>query len=371
MGLFSRNKTAMVAVSEPDVQAAVGWSNVGATQIGDFYAYQDGSRRARAMTLPVITRSRDLICGTISNLRLEMYREMWNGDDMEPTPLAPRSWLDRIDKSVPNNFILAWTVDDLVFTGSAYWYVTSRSGDGYPASFTRLPAAMVTLQDQQTGVRFGPSNQILFNGLPLESSDVIQFMSPIEGLNYTSTRAIETAIKIEEARYRNAASAIPAGVLQQVVGSEPLSADELASLAAAFNLARMTNQTAALNPYITYTETSATPDKMLLIDSADYSAKDLSRATSVPPYLVGVSTGSYAYTNATQSRIDLWTFGCLPYARCIEETLSSDNVLPHGTKVKFDVDDFLSEMYQGGDIEEPVEPDTQAPEMPDAATRTA
>ena len=366
MGLFSRNKTATLATSEPEVQAAVGWSNTGATQIGDFYAYQDGTRRARAMSLPVITRSRDLICGTISNLKLEMYREMWNGDDMEAVSLAPRSWLDRIDKSVPNNFILAWTVDDLLFTGSAYWYVTSRSGDGYPASFTRLPSAMITLQDQQTGVRFGPSNQILFNGLPLESSDVIQFMSPIEGLNYTSTRAIETAIKIEEARFRNAASAIPAGVLQQVVGSEPLSADELASLAAAFNLARMTNQTAALNPYITYTETSATPDKMLLIDSADYSAKDLSRATSVPPYLVGVSTGSYAYTNATQSRIDLWTFGCLPFAKCIEETLSSDNVLPHGTKVKFDVDDFLGEM--NGDRPEG---DSMDIEIPQDATRTA
>ena len=366
MGLFSRNKTATLATSEPEVQAAVGWSNTGATQIGDFYAYQDGTRRARAMSLPVITRSRDLICGTISNLKLEMYREMWNGDDMEAVSLAPRSWLDRIDKSVPNNFILAWTVDDLLFTGSAYWYVTSRSGDGYPASFTRLPSAMITLQDQQTGVRFGPSNQILFNGLPLESSDVIQFMSPIEGLNYTSTRAIETAIKIEEARFRNAASAIPAGVLQQVVGSEPLSADELASLAAAFNLARMTNQTAALNPYITYTETSATPDKMLLIDSADYSAKDLSRATSVPPYLVGVSTGSYAYTNATQSRIDLWTFGCLPFAKCIEETLSSDNVLPHGTKVKFDVYDFLGEM--NGDRPEG---DSMDIEIPQDATRTA
>ena len=89
------------------------------------------------------------------------------------------------------------------------------------------------------------------------------------------------------------------------------------------------------------------PDKMLLIDSADYSAKDLSRATFVPPYLVGVSTGSYAYTNATQSRIDLWTFGCLPFAKCIEETLSSDNVLPHGTKVRFDVDDVcISETYK-------------------------
>lgn len=371
MGIFSRNKTAALAVGETDVKAAAGWSNVGASQIGDYYSYQDGTRRARAMTLPVITRSRDLICGTISNLKLEMYREIWNGDDMEPVPLAPRSWLDRIDKSVPNNFILSWTVDDLLFTGSAYWYITSRSGDGYPASFTRLPAAMITLQDQQTGVRFGPSNQILFNGMPIESSDVIQFLSPLEGLNFTSGRAIETAIKIEESRYRNAASAIPAGILRQVEGSEPLSADELAQLSASFNLARLSNQTAALNQYLTYTETAATPDKMLLIDSADYSAKDLSRATSVPPYLVGVSTGSYAYTNATQSRIDLWTFGCLPYAKCIEETLSSDNVLPHGTKVKFDVDDFLSEMYQGGDVEEPMEIDQPDPEMPDAATRTA
>ena len=366
MGLFSRNKPAL-AVAEPDIQTAVGYANTGATQIGDFYAYQDGVRRARAMSLGVITRSRDLLCSTISNLKLEMYREMWNGDEMEPTPLAPRSWLDRIDKSVPNNFILAWTVDDLLVTGSAYWYVTSRSGDGYPASFTRLPSAMITLQDQQTGVRFGPSDQMLFNGLPIDSSDVIQFLSPIEGLNSTSTRAIETAIKLEEARFRNAASAIPAGVLQQTANSEPLSADELASLAAAFNLARMTNQTAALNSALTYSETSATPDKMLLIDSADYSAKDLSRATGVPAYLVGVSTGSYAYTNATQSRIDLWTFGCLPYAKCIEETLSSDNVLPHGTKVKFDVSDFLSEMYNG----ETTESDSMDVEIPDAATRTA
>lgn len=367
MGIFSRNKTAALGIPETSIEAAVGFSNTGATQIGDFYAYQDGTRRARSMTLPVITRSRDLLCGTISNLKLEMYREIWNGDDMEPVSLAPRSWLDRIDKSVPNNFILAWTVDDLLFTGSAYWYVTSRSGDGYPASFTRLPSAMITLQDQQTGVRFGPSDQMLFNGLPIDASDVIQFLSPIEGLNYTSYRAIETAIKIEDARYRNAASAIPAGILRQTENSEPMSSDELASLAASFNLARMTNQTAALNQYVTYTETSATPDKMLLIDSADYSAKDLSRATSVPPYLVGVSTGSYAYTNATQSRIDLWTFGCLPYAKCIEETLSSDNVLPHGTKVRFDVDDFLREAMVG----ENPEMDSPAPELPDAATRTA
>jgi hypothetical protein len=71
---------------------------------------------------------------------------------------------------------------------------------------------------------------------------------------------------------RNASSAIPAGVLKQT-GGEPLSGQELADLAAQFNLARATNQTAALNEFLSYTETNATPDKMLLIVPI-YSAKD-------------------------------------------------------------------------------------------------
>jgi hypothetical protein len=36
-----------------------------------------------------------------------MYREMWNGDEMEEVTIAPRSWLSRIDKGVPNHFILS------------------------------------------------------------------------------------------------------------------------------------------------------------------------------------------------------------------------------------------------------------------------
>jgi hypothetical protein len=43
--------------------------------------------------------------------------------------------------------------------------------------------------------------------------------------------------------------------------------------------------------------------------------------------------------------------------------LSSDNNLPRGTMVKFDVDDFLSETYMGGDMEEV--------EMPDQSTMGA
>jgi phage portal protein BeeE len=126
---------------------------------------------------------------------------------------------------------------------------------------------------------------------------------------------------------------LPSGYLRQT-GGEPLSSQELSDLAAQFNLARTSgNNTAALNEFLEYVPTTATPDKMLMIESADYSARDLGRILGVPSYLLSVSIGAYSYQSSQQSRIDLWTYACKALADCITETLSSDNVLPHGTMV--------------------------------------
>ena len=156
---------------------------------------------------------------------------------------------------------------------------------------------------------------------------------------------VATALKLEAARYRNASSLIPAGVLQ-VTGGEPLSAQELADLASAFNTARATNQTAALSENLKYIETNATPDKMLLIDAANYQALECSRLTNVPSYLLGIAVGGYSYVSNQGARLDLWTFGAKAIAECIQNTLSMDNVLPRGTYVRFDSDDYLSAEYQ-------------------------
>jgi phage portal protein BeeE len=179
----------------------------------------------------------------------------------------------------------------------------------------------------------------------------VQFLSPSQGIIYSSQSAIETALKIEAARNRNASSSIPAGILRQTENSEPLSAQELSDLAAQFNAARATNQTAALNQYLTYTETSATPDKMLLIDSAQYSALEMSRVANVPPYLVGVATGAYSYQSSQQARADAWLFGVKLYADAISGALSMDNVLPRGTYVEFDADEYLEENFMADSMD--------------------
>jgi hypothetical protein len=356
MGIFNRTVNKAAISPEPTKAAAAGGTfyqnnNAGSQLVGQYYSYVEGTARNRAMSVPTISRARDLMASVIGCMNLKMYTEMWNGSEMEKMPLAPRTWLRRIDPSVPNNFLLSWLFDDLFFFGRSFLYVTSRTADGYPASFTRLPAAMVQTLDQAGPVWFAPSKDIVFNGGGLDPNDVVQFLSPIQGIIYMSETAVATALKLEAARYRNSSSAIPAGILRQT-GGEPLSAQELADLAAAFNAARETNQTAALNEFVTYTETLTSPDKMLLIDSAEFQSKDLARLCNVPLYLCGISTGSYAYTTSAEARMDLWTFGVRAYADCIAGTLSQNNILPNGTYVEFDVEQYLSGEYSMSDYRE-------------------
>jgi hypothetical protein len=199
MGLF--NKTTKAAISpyaEAEVKAAAvgggiypgGYSgqNAGVNMIGNYYSYFDGAARSNAMRVPTISRARDLMASVLGCVPLEAYQKRWNETtrDLEEIEIAPRTWMEQPDPSVTYSFTMSWTFDDLFFYGSAFWYITEYTADGWPAKFTRLPAAMVTLTDQQGPVRFGPSQNIYFQGGQLDPKDVIQFISPIQGIIYQS-----------------------------------------------------------------------------------------------------------------------------------------------------------------------------------------
>ena len=207
-----------------------------------------------------------------------------------------------------------------------------------------MPSAMVLTQDQAGPVFFAPSKQIMFSGLPIDHRDVVQFISPIQGLLYTSPNAVLTSLKLEQARLRNSSSLLPTGVLRQVAG-EPLSETELQQLGQSFEAARLTNSVAVLNEFVTYTETNSDASKQMLVAASEYQALEIARLANCPPYLLGVATGSYSYQNSTQARQDLYMFGAKLFMDCIAETLSMGNVLPRGTYCKFDIENYLSESY--------------------------
>jgi phage portal protein BeeE len=97
---------------------------------------------------------------------------------------------------------------------------------------------------------------------------------------------------------------------------------------------------------------------MLLIDAAEYQSREIANLCNVPPYLLGISTGSYAYTNSQSAKSDLWTFGLSMYAQAITSALSQQ--LPRGTYVKWNVDKWLEvDSYMEKETKEQPQENTQ------------
>jgi hypothetical protein len=335
MGLFTRKVEASFA-SAP-VKAAAGRS-----LIGNFLNYQIGNDEIRALSVPTISRSRDLIAGMIGALEMRHYSKQWTGEDYEEIYLPLEPWMERPDPKVTRSFFFANIFSDLYFYGIAYAYVTTRYSDGRPASFTWLPAANVASLEQSGYPQyFGPSPDLEFNGMPLDISNVIQFISPIEGMLKIGARAINTSIYLDLAADRYAQLETVPGYLQQVEG-EDLSGEDLGDLASAWAAARKQNAIGALSRQVQFKEFSQNPQEVIS-DQRKYQALEMSRLCNVPPYLVGAPTegASMTYQNAQQARQDLYLFGARIYLDVIEQTLSNSDVLPRNRFVKFNIDKYI------------------------------
>ena len=317
----------------------------GDPNVGNFMTYTANFDRQQAMQIPTISRARDLICGMVGCLSIHQYAEMWTDqdEDYEEVYLPDDVWFKQPDPNVTRNFMLSWTVDDLMFYGRAFWVVTQRNAAGFPSAFTWIPAADVTTWDQAGPQWWGPSSQIYFQGIQLQTRDVVQFLSPIPALLFTGSRAINTATRLDNAAERFSTMEVPAGYLKQT-GGEPMSGQELADLAAAWSEARLTSSVAALNEYVEWRESNIDPSKLELVNARTYQALELARVANIPPYLVGAPTGSgMTYQNAQQARQDLYLFGAKPYIDCIEQTLSLPSITPRGRYIELDVDSYLYE----------------------------
>lgn len=341
MALFQRTKATPPAFGSAPLQAAAG----SAAQIGEFYTYSVGSTEELGLSVPTVARSVQMISGVIGSLKFKHYTLQWTGEDYEEIGLECEPWMIQPDPSTTRQFVLSNTCTDLMLRGEAFWYISSRSQNtGRPLSFQWMPAAMVNLLDQSGPQRFGASKQLTFNGIELDYRDVVQFIAPTQGILYTAARSISTALKLDRAADRFASTEIAAGYLQQTDASEPMSAEDLAELAASWANARRASAIGALNSVVKWQEFSSDPSKLQLVESRQFQALELSRHCGVPPYLLGIGVpGSFTYQNAQQARGDLWIFAAKMYADTIEQTLSSNAIVPRGRYLKFDVDDFLAE----------------------------
>jgi hypothetical protein len=316
--------------------------------------------------VPSIARAVSLLSTVVGTLDLKSYTLQWTGDEYEKLWVEGESWMSRPDPSVPRQFIMAKTARDLIMYGRAHWAVTARYSTGYPAQFQWLPANMVYSTTMPAAPEwFGMPDDLEFNGMPLDVANTITFLSPNQGIVYAGRRAVQIALRLDQAAERFAATEIAAGYLQQTANSEPMSAEELGELASAWASARRVSAVGALNSAVEWKEFTSDPSKLQLVESRKYAALEMARLLDIPGYLLGIDQSGMTYMNAQQSRQDLILFGARPLLHAIEERLSMDDVLPRGRHVQFDVEEYLEDfMVETPDTyREPAVPDM--PELPE------
>jgi phage portal protein BeeE len=335
MGIFSRKVDTASFASAP-VQAAAG-----ASYIGNFLQYTTSSAEVRALSIPTVSRSRDLLAGIIGSVGLKHYSKQWNGTDYDEVYLPLEPWMEQPDPKVSRSFFFVNLMTDMMLHGVGYAYITTRYSTGLPASFTWLPASNIT-STEQTGLPqyYGPSKELEFNGQPLEVSNVVQFLSPTDGILKIGQRAINTTLFLDQAADRMASLETNPGWLQQIDG-EDMSGDDLGSLASAWAAARKQNAIGALSRQVEFREFKNPPQE-LIADQRKYQSLEMARLCSVPAYLVSAPTegASMTYQNAQQARQDLYLFGARIYMDAIEQTLSSAQILPRNRYVEFDIEDY-------------------------------
>jgi hypothetical protein len=358
VAFFSRKITTAEFASSP-VKAAAGVSMSG---IPGMYAWSSGTFEQIALSLPTVSRARDLLASTISGLEFRQYIKQWNGEEYEEIYVPNESWMENPDPKVPRQFILANTVTDLWMTGRAFWAVTSRNAtDGRPMSFEWLPSANIQTPDQVGPQFFGMPKEIEFNGIQLDPNEIITFLAPTTGLMFSGRRAVSIATHLDQYADRAATIETVPGYLQQTSAGETMSGEELGDLAAQWAQARREgNVIGALNNYVNFVEFDRDP---LEVNAAqrEYQALDLSRICSVPAYLVSAPTpgASMTYQNASQARQDLWLFGAHMLATAITSRLSMNDVVSRGRYVKFDTDDLLAVGEMSDVLVEPQVPDLE------------
>jgi hypothetical protein len=297
--------------------------------------------RETALQVPAVLRGRNLICA-ISTLPLVQVR---------PDNTTERSTLlAQIDDQVPNVVTLAMTVEDLLFEGIAWWRVTARGWNGFPAKARHVEHGRVSLKppDGPRGENILPSGEdpsgtVWVDGEPVPGRDMIRFDSPNPPLLVAARRAISRAIRLELTAEMYAANPRPLDYFTPAPDADdPADDDEIAEILADWLSAREEGSTAYIPQSLEYhTVDTISPADLQLVELQARAALDLANAIGLDPEDLGVSTTSRTYQNATDRRQDRLNDVLAPYLRAVTDRLSMNDVTRQGYRTRWDLSDYL------------------------------
>ena len=326
--LITASKTADLVASLAPANVTNNYGFVAGTRFG--------VNRQLAMQVPAVARARNLICGTIGSLPLELRLRADN------SYIDSSRILHQPDPRVAGSVTYFWTAEDLLFYGVSYWLVI----EVYQEFPNRIKTATRIDPTRVTPKLNANSTEIV--GYSLDGKDVplqgvgslVRFDGLDEGILNRAGRTIQTALELERAALNFAQEPTPAMALKS--NGVNLPAERITKLLESWKAARQNRSTAFLNADIELQQFGHSPRDLQMVEARQYLALEIARVCNLPAWYLNADTGSsMTYSNVNQARRDFIDFSIKPYLTAIEDRLGMPDFTPQTQMVQFDLDDYL------------------------------
>jgi len=320
--LHERSLTPNHGIVSPWVQSQLSqvvWSDVFGTEANIV-------SRLDAMTIPAVAKARQILVSTIARFPLVALDANDNPVDVP--------WLQATDGEVSPWHKMAWTIDDLIFSGWSLWGV-ERDASGTIIKADRCPIERWYIDVE---------GQIVIDDVIAEADSVILIPAPFEGLLKVASRTIRGGAKLESSWVGKATNPIPAIELH-ATSDDPLELDEVQALVQAWADARAdVNGAIAFTPHNIEARAHGNAEPSLLIEGRNFLRIDVGAFLGIPAALMdaSLSTASLTYSTQEGQRNEFADF-TLPYwMEPIQQRLSLDDVVPSGVRIRFDLSDYFT-----------------------------
>ena len=288
--------------------------------------------RNLALQVPAVSRCRNLICGVIASIDLELIQKS-TGRKLE-NPV----WLDQLDLRQPRSVTIAYLVESLLFYGVGYLRVNSvYQDDGRPSGFEWVANTRVTVTTDKYGDEV---EYYSINGQRVPDSGVgslVTFQSLLPGVLETGGRTIQAALDIQKAASVAAATPMATGFIKNSGADLPEA--QISGLLAAWKAARKSRSTAYLTSTLDYQTVGYSPKEMMYNEASQYLATEIARLMNVPAYYISADmNNSMTYQNIIDGRKEFVAYSLQPFLSAIENRLSMDDITRRGNVVRFGLD---------------------------------
>lgn len=297
--------------------------------------------RAEAMRVPAVAKARATLVTLIAGAPLRAL----DADGLRsPQP----AWTYRTNGMLSPWHRMAWTVDDCLFYGWSCWQATIGA-DRFPLHMDRVPYGAWAVDADQRIVYADAQDPR--HGEPIPGALLIP--GPSEGLLANAGGTIRAAANVERSWAGRVRNPIPVVELHETLPNS-ISREEARELVATFNKNRndpdgATTYTPANLELRTHGEVTADT----LIEARNAVRLDVANFTNLPAAALDGSLSTASLTYSTQEGKESEVAQAVRYwSDPIAARLSQDDVVPAGTRVRYDFSQYVTPPLPTGPVVE-------------------